>query len=95
MRRVQGLNLTKDAEIQRAWICAWMNRHPELKRIINKKLKAVERPGKLSAMSRDEILLTIVVEMGLAELCAEILCHTDLEYVERLLAQFDADSVIH
>jgi hypothetical protein len=46
-------------------------------------------------MSRDEILLTIVVETGLAKLCAELLCHTDLEYVERLLAQFDADSVIH
>ena len=95
MRRVQGLNLTKDAEIQRALICAWMNKHPVFKRIINKKLKAVERPGKLSAMSRDEILLTIAVEIGLTELCTEILCHTDLEYAERLLAQLDADSVIH
>lgn len=95
MRRVQGLNLTKDAEIQRAWICAWMTRHPELKRIINEKLKVVERPGKLSAMSRDEKLLTVAVEMGLARLCAEVICHTDLEYVERLMAQLDADSVIH
>ena len=92
---IKGLNTNKTATAQRAWLLIALEHNKEVKRIVKEKLSQFERPSKLSSMSRDEKVLTLAVEIGLARLYAEILCETYPETADEMIAQYEADSVVH